>query len=100
MESRIREKVFVELCSFDNAAYEITSTMDVSLHGARVSTKAPWERNQRLSVRSIQGDLFSHARVVYCSPLPDRSFSLGLELHNPAGDWPAPGKPSSPPQPL
>ncbi len=98
-EGRVPKKVLVELYSFDNAAYEITSTVDVSLHGARVFTKAAWARNQRLSIRSVQGNLFSRARVTYCNPFPDRSFSMGLELLHPTGDWPALGATSAPPQP-
>ena len=98
-ESRVPKKVLVELYSFDNAAYEITSTVDVSLHGARVLTKAPWATNQRLSVRSVQGNLFSRARIIYCRSLLDRSFSIGLELLHPTGDWPALGATSAPPQP-
>src|SRR6266568_5170995 len=53
-EGRVPKKVLVELYSFDNAAYEITSTVDVSLHGARVFTKAAWARNQRLSIPSVR----------------------------------------------
>jgi hypothetical protein len=86
-ESRIPKKVLVELHSFENAAQEITSTINVSLHGARVLTKDPWAPNQDVSVRSIPGRLNSRAHVVYCKPLPDRSFSVGLELLQPAGDW-------------
>src|SRR5260370_18222412 len=98
-ESRVPKKVLVELYSFDNAAYEITSTVDVSLHGARVLTKALWVPHQRLSVRSVQGNLFSRARIIYCTPLLHRSFSIGLELLHPTGDWQALGATSPPPQP-
>src|SRR5437667_3273751 len=45
-ESRIPEKLLVELYSFENATHEITSTINVSLHGARVLTKASWAPNQ------------------------------------------------------
>ena|SRR5207253_6756509 len=41
-ESRTPEKMLVELYSFENATHEITSTINVSLHGARVLTKVPW----------------------------------------------------------
>lgn len=98
-ESRVRERILVELYSFDNAAYEITSTVEVSLHGARVLTKAPWTASQNLSVRSIQGSLFSRARIIYCKPLLDSSFHIGLELLHPTGDWPTLGEPSGSPEP-
>jgi hypothetical protein len=99
MESRISRKVLLELHSFQNAAHEITSTVNVSLHGARVLTKSPWAPNQDVSVRSFPGHLHSCAQVIYCRPLPDDSFSVGLELFHPTGDWPALSKPSPPPHP-
>lgn len=88
-ENRTAKKVFIELYSFDNAAYEITNTIDISPHGARVVSKNPWAPNQRLSVRSVLGHLYSSARIVYCQPCADKSFAVGLELHHPTEDWPA-----------
>jgi hypothetical protein len=79
--------MLVELYSFENAAHEITSTINVSLHGARVLTKVPWAPHQDVSVRSVPGNVYSRAHIVYCKPLPDSSFSIGLELLQPAGDW-------------
>ena len=98
-ESRIPEKMLVELYSLENAAHEITSTINVSSHGARVLTKAPWAPNQDVSVRSVPGNLYSCAHVVYCKPLPDRSFSIGLRLLHPTELWPALSKASASPHP-
>src|SRR5260221_12177155 len=86
-EIRTRVKVPVELCSFENVIYEVAYTVDVSAHGARVLTKNPWQSNQRLTVRSVQGNLYSHARVVYCQAADGRSFAIGVELHEPTADW-------------
>ena len=86
-EIRTAMKVLVELCSFDNVTYEHAYTVDVSTHGARVLTKNPWQSNQRLTVRSVQGNLYSHARVVYCQAADGRSFAIGVELHEPTADW-------------
>ncbi len=65
-EIRTPMKVLVELCSFENVTYELTYTVDVSAHGARVLTKNPWQSNQHLTVRSVQGNMYSRARVAYC----------------------------------
>jgi hypothetical protein len=97
-ESRIPNKMLVELHSLENAAYEITSTVNVSLHGARVLTKVPWAPNQAVSVRSVPGNFHSRAHIVYCKPLPDNSFFIGLELLQPDGDWPVSSKTSQLPQ--
>ena len=88
-ESRIPEKLLVELYSVENATHEITSTINVSLHGARVLTKAPWAPDQDVSVRSVPGNLYSRAHIVYCRPLPDQSYSIGLQLLQPTENWPA-----------
>jgi hypothetical protein len=86
-EIRTPLKVLVELCSFENVTYELVYTVDVSAHGARVLTKNPWQSNQHLTVRSIQGNLYSHARVAYCQSVDGRSFAIGVELHQPTANW-------------
>jgi hypothetical protein len=97
-ENRIPEHVAVELYSFQNAAHEIASTINVSPHGARVLTKTAWSSNQDISIRSVPGNLYCRAHVVYCRPLLDRSFSIGLEFLRPTGNWPKLGKSSTPPR--
>jgi hypothetical protein len=91
-EIRTPLKVLVELCSFENVTYELAYTIDVSSHGARVLTKNPWELNQHLTVRSVQGNLYSHARVAYCQSVDGRSFAIGVELRQPTADWTEPLK--------
>lgn len=94
-EIRTPMKVFVELCSFENVTYELAYTVDVSAHGARVLTKNPWQSNQHLTVRSVQGNLYSQARVAYCQSIDGRSFAIGVELRQPTADWTEPQKHSA-----
>lgn len=94
-EIRTPMKVLVELCSFENVTYEVAYTVDVSAHGARVLTKNPWQSNQHLTVRSVPGSLCSPARVAYCESVGGNSFAIGLELRQPAEDWPEPQKHSA-----
>jgi len=89
-EVRIPVKMFVNLHSPDNPTFEVAPTIDISCHGARVVTKKIWQPNQPLSVRSIRGNLYSHARVVYCQPYTDDSFVIGIEMYYPRGDWTKP----------
>ncbi len=91
-EIRTPMKVLAELCSFENVTYELAYTADVSSHGARVLTKNPWELNQHLTVRSVQRNLYSHARVAYCQSVDGRSFAIGVELRQPTADWTEPQK--------
>jgi PilZ domain len=88
-ECRVAKKLTVELRSSENAAHEITSTMNVSPHGARVLTKHSWTPDQDVCVRAVPGDLSLRAHVIYCRPLPDSSFFIGLRLLQSSENWPA-----------
>ena len=96
-ETRIPVKLFVNLHSPDNPSFEVASTIDISCHGARVVTKTFWQPNQHLSVRSIRGNLYSRARVVYCQRYKYDSFVVGLEMYYPEGDWTTAKKPITQP---
>ncbi len=91
-EIRTPMRVLVELCSFENVTYEFAYTVDVSAHGARVLTKNPWGSNQHITVRSVQGNLYSHARVAYCQSVDGSCFAIGVELRQPTADWMEPQK--------
>jgi PilZ domain-containing protein len=91
-EARIPVKMFVNLYDPDKPTFELAPTIDISSHGARVVTKKMWQPNQPLSVRSIRGNLYSLARVVYCQPRTDNSFVIGIEMYYPTGDWTKPGR--------
>jgi hypothetical protein len=86
-ENRTFIRMFVKLSNPENGKFEITPTIDVSRHGARVVTKSPWQPNQDLFVQTIRGNLYSRARAVHCQPLTDGFYALGLELYSPLGEW-------------
>jgi len=83
-------KTFVNLNDLGHPNFELAPTLDVSCHGARVVTKRSWQPNQPISVRSIRGNVYSQARVVYCQPYTDDSFVIGIEMLSPTGDWTKP----------
>jgi PilZ domain len=91
-ESRIAFKMFVKLSDPATGAFEITSTIDVSCHGARLLTKSPWNRNKDLSVQPIRGSLASRGRVAHCKIRGDGSYEIGLELYPSTEDWTRSGK--------
>lgn len=96
-ESRIAFKMFVKLSDPATGAFEITSTIDVSCHGARVVSKYLWETNHDLFLQPIRGSLPSRGRVAHCKTRPDGSYEIGLELYPPTNDWTRSGKlPSKP----
>jgi len=86
-EVRIPMKMFVNLWSSDNPSFELAPTIDISCHGARILTKRSWQPSERLSVRSIRGNLYSRGRIVYCQPSTGDSFVVGIEMYYPTGDW-------------
>lgn len=87
-ELRSAVNVPVELFSFDNATFEITHTINVSEHGACVSSDTAWAANQRVSIRALDGQLKSHARIIYCQHLCGQGYVVGVQLQQPSGAWP------------
>jgi hypothetical protein len=91
LEDRTAVHVTVDLSGFDvRAAAQQGVTENVSARGARVVTNKPWQPNDHLTVRSLLGNLRSRARVVYCQPLEQGSFAIGLELFVSVGEWTMP----------
>lgn len=96
----------MKLYTPESATFEISPTVDISRHGARVVTRNIWQPNQQVLVRSIRGNLYSRARVAYCHPQTDdvpgdraavNTYVVGLELYCRLGDWTKDGK--LPPRP-
>ena len=86
-ENRIPLEVSITLVSLDLVTYEVTTTRDVSLHGASVLTKKQWAPNQRIDVRSLQGSFSGFARVVHFQQGKGASFLMGLEFFFTDGNW-------------
>jgi hypothetical protein len=91
-ESRISLKMFVKISDPVTGAFEITSTIDVSCHGARVVTKNLWQTNHDLFVQPIRGSLPARGRVAHCETRQDGAYEIGLELYPPTEDWTRSGK--------
>jgi PilZ domain-containing protein len=87
IENRTPLAVAVKLSSSETSISEFTTTVNVSLHGARVKARKSWIPNERVRVISLEGNLISQARVVYCQRLAGESFAVGLELLAPTGNW-------------
>ena len=66
---------------------EMTTTENISTRGARVITKGFWRIFDSLVIKSLEGDLYSEARVIYRQPVREGVFAIGLELIEPTGGW-------------
>jgi len=89
-EPRIPMRMFVKISVRGGDTFELTPTINVSCHGARVETRKYWESGEQLWVRSIRGNLYSRARVAYCHRQTDTTYAMGLDLLFPTGDWTRP----------
>ncbi len=91
LEDRSPVEVTVDLAGLDvHTVAQQGLTQNVSARGARVVTSKPWQPNEHVKVRSLLGSLRSRARVVYCQPLGNDSFAIGLELFVSIGEWVSP----------
>ena len=88
VEERVSLAVRVDLCSLDvRHRTQEGLTENISTHGARIVSRNPWKRNERLNLWSLPGDFRARARVVYCEPLGHNSFAIGLQLLASSGEW-------------
>ena len=91
VEIRTPMEVIVDLASVDvRVPAQEAVTVNVSPKGARVLTTRPWKPNERLNVRSLQGNFRSRARVVYCVPTNANQFAVGLQFSAAVGQWRSP----------
>jgi hypothetical protein len=91
MESRREERRaerFQVLLSNEKSLMEAYSaTENVSSNGARVRTSQAWKAGASVFFKSSLGELWGHARVVYCQPLPANDFVVGLCFFVRTGAW-------------
>lgn len=88
LEKRTQLTVPVQISSLQDAAgRERTITENVCSLGMRVLTNRSRELNERLLIKSIDGDRQILARVVYCQRLSDGRFGVGLQFQQNAANW-------------
>jgi hypothetical protein len=62
-------------------------TANVSSHGARIITRRRWQLEERPRLASSSGELLAQAKVVYCEPLTDGRFCIGLQFRSAIMNW-------------
>jgi hypothetical protein len=79
----------VELANLSQSwSTETTSTHNISSHGARVTTQRLWEPGSFLLIKSLRGDFWARARVIYWRSFLSSRASIGLEFIVQGGHWP------------
>jgi hypothetical protein len=69
------------------SAGERSTTENVCSLGLRVLVRQARELNERMLIKSADGELQADARVVYCERLGEGRFALGLEFHADVASW-------------
>jgi hypothetical protein len=85
LEKRTRLALPVQFSSLQHpTATEPTTTENVSSLGILILTQRPRVPDERLMIRSVDGDLRTLVRVVYCQRPPDGRFGIGLQFQGQA----------------
>ena len=88
LEKRTRLTIPIRISSLkEPSAGERSTTENVCSLGIRVLVRRARELNERLLIKSTDGELETDARVVYCERLVDGRFALGLEFHGDVTNW-------------
>lgn len=103
-ETRTAAKVAVEIARWRQGVVppERTVTENVSAHGARITSRVRWNRDEKVVIALRTGRMQVFARVVYCEALPGSVFAAGVQFILPSAEWwkssPAAGKESVRPE--
>jgi hypothetical protein len=62
-------------------------TVNVSSRGARILTRRRWQLEEQPRLASSSGELRTQAKVVYCEPVTDGLFCVGLQFPSAVMDW-------------
>ena len=88
IEKRIQMAVPVYLVSLKEPRIaERVLTENVSTHGARVVTKRLWRPGEQQWISPLSGQFQLEAQVVYCQPISNQRFSVGLDIRTRSINW-------------
>jgi hypothetical protein len=88
LEKRTPLSIPVRISSHkEPSAGERSTTENVCSLGLRVLVQRAREMNERLLIKTADGELQTDARVVYCERLLDGRFALGLEFRGEVANW-------------
>jgi hypothetical protein len=62
-------------------------TVNVSPRGARVITRRRWQSEEQPRLASSSGELGMPAKIVYCEPLTNGGYCIGLQFLSTVIDW-------------
>jgi len=88
IEKRVPMAVPVDLVIAEEMLVtERVLTVNVSPHGARVVTKRRWRAEEQPWLASLTGYFRLQGSVVYCQPMTNEDFCVGLKFRASLIDW-------------
>jgi hypothetical protein len=88
IEKRIPMGIPVYLVSLKKqGTVERVLTENVSPHGARVVTKLRWRPGEDQWITALSGQIQLPAQVIYCQPLANGDFCVGLDFRGHPVNW-------------
>jgi len=69
---------------------ELTCTDNVSVNGARVISRRPWQTGESVQLTPVKKDEAAiRGKVVYCQKLEDDRYLIGLNIRGLSAKWPS-----------
>ncbi|MGH9700935.1 MAG: hypothetical protein ACRD5R_05380, partial [Candidatus Acidiferrales bacterium] len=88
IEARVGLTIPIYLASTKGPdAAELVVTENVSTHGVRATSKRRWQPGEQHRVTPLTREFDLQARVIYCQPLPNNAFSIGLKFQYSFSMW-------------
>ena len=88
IEKRLSMSVPVYLTAVtEPRSHELTTTENVSPHGARAISKRSWRSGEKVLIAPLPGEFPQVGRVVYCETRTGGRFRLGMEFSDRSVKW-------------
>lgn len=68
---------------------ELTCTDNVSVNGARVISRRPWQPGELVQLTPLKNEISVRGKVVHCRKLEDDRYVIGLSIEGLSAKWPS-----------
>lgn len=90
MEKRLPIAIIVQLASVRDEPIngsELSSTDNISAHGACVVSSRPWKLGETIAVTSLKDQITLRGMVVHCQKRSDQRYAVGLAFRRGGVTW-------------
>jgi len=68
---------------------ELTCTDNISVNGARVISRRPWQPNELVQLTPLKDETSIRGKVVHCQKLEDDRYLIGVNIQGLSAKWPS-----------